>query len=332
MIRRLTGALAAAVLAGLLLSPAARADTDLRMIVAFDERFPGWQLWAEALRDNVAAASNGEIKITLNGPEVVPPFQQFEPTSQGVFDLSMNIPPYYMGTTAVSNTFYAMDPDMDRLRETGVWDAIDADFRSHNQTLIAGYFSAPGCFHIMLKAPLKEGDAPFDGQKIRANRTYTPVIEPLGGSLVTLPASEIYSSLEKGVVDGAAWTVAGTTDLKLHEVAGYMMRPTFGWCGAVLTMNLDSFDKLDPAARDIIVAEARKLEKSGIAAYDELTEQEDKDLRALGVKETRLPDDVFAEVMKNYRTNMWEVSESFDGSREAVQKLRALAREKGLAD
>ena len=31
----------------------ASADANLRMIVAFDERFPGWQLWAEAFRDNV---------------------------------------------------------------------------------------------------------------------------------------------------------------------------------------------------------------------------------------------------------------------------------------
>lgn len=310
----------------------ASADANLRMIVAFDERFPGWQLWAEAFRDNISAASNGGIKVTLNGPEVASPFQQFEPVSQGAFDLSINIPPYYMGTTAVSNTFYAMDPDMDKLRSTGIWDFIDNDFQKHNQKLIAGFFSAPGCFHIMLKGGLKPGSNPFDGMKIRANRTYTPVIEPLGGSIVTLAAGEIYSSMEKGVVDGAAWTVAGTTDLKLHEVATHMLRPTFGWCGAVMTMNVDAFNKLDPADRDLIVAEARKLEKTGIEAYNKLTDKEDADLRALGIKEARLPDDVFANIMQNYRKNMWEVSASFEGSKEAVNELRKLARSKGLAD
>lgn len=310
----------------------ASADANLRMIIAFDERFPGWQLWAEAFRDNVKAASGGGIKVTLNGPAVVSPFQQFAPVSQGAFDLSINIPPYYMGTTAVSNTFYAMDPDMDKLRSSGVWDFIDNDFGKHNQKLIAGFFSAPGCFHIMLKSPLKAGGKPFDGMKIRANRTYTPVIEPLGGSIVTLPGGEIYSALEKGVVDGAAWTVAGTTDLKLHEVAGHMLRPTFGWCGAVMTMNLDAYKKLDAKDREIIVAEARKLEKTGIAAYNKLTDAEDKELRGLGIKETRLSDEVFANVMKNYRKNMWEVSASFKGSRKAVNDLRALARSKGLAE
>ena len=310
----------------------ASADANLRMIIAFDERFPGWQLWAEAFRDNVKAASGGGIKVTLNGPAAVSPFQQFAPVSQGAFDLSINIPPYYMGTTAVSNTFYAMDPDMDKLRRTGVWDFIDNDFGKHNQKLIAGFFSAPGCFHIMLKSPLKAGQKPFDGMKIRANRTYTPVIEPLGGSIVTLPAGEIYSALEKGVVDGAAWTVAGTTDLKLHEVAGHMLRPTFGWCGAVMTMNLDAYKKLGARDREILVAEARKLEKTGIVAYNKLTEEEDKELRGLGIKEARLSDDVFAKVMQNYRKNMWEVSASFKGSRKAVNDLRALARSKGLAD
>lgn len=197
--------LVAALIAVGSLSTSVLADANLRMIIAFDERFPGWQLWAEAFRDNVAAASGGSITVTLNGPDVVSPFQQFEPVSTGAFDLSINIPPYYMGTTAVSNTFYAMDPDMELLRSTGVWDFIDADFQRYNQKLIAGFFSAPGCFHIMLKNPLADGPLPLEGQKIRANRTYTPVIEPLGGSIVTLAAGEIYSAMEKGVVEIATF-------------------------------------------------------------------------------------------------------------------------------
>ena len=91
---------------------------------------------------------------------------------------------------------------------TFVRDFIDADFQRYNQKLIAGFFSAPGCFHIMLKNPLADGPLPLEGQKIRANRTYTPVIEPLGGSIVTLAAGEIYSAMEKGVVDGAFPSIA----------------------------------------------------------------------------------------------------------------------------
>ena len=99
-----------------------------------------------------------------------------------------------------------------------------------------------------------------------------------------------------------------------------------------MTMNLDAYKKLDAKDREIIVAEARKLEKTGIVAYNKLTEEEDKELRGLGIKEARLSDDVFAKIMQNYRKNMWEVSASFKGSQKAVNDLRALARSKGLAD
>jgi TRAP-type C4-dicarboxylate transport system substrate-binding protein len=325
------GLLVTTALAGLVATGAAQAQTELRMLMSFDERFAGWQLWAERYAEMVEEASGGDIVISLNGPDVVPSFEQFEPVSQGVFDININIPPYFIGTTSVPNLLYALPPDMDRLRETGIWDMIDASFREHNQTLIAGFFSDPGCFHIMLREPLDEGEQPLSGRVIRANRTYAPAIEPLGGSISTMPMGEIYAALERGVVDGAGWTVVGTMDLNLHEVTDYMMRPTFGWCGATMAFNLDSWAGLSEDEQALLLEQARILEVEGIEAYNALTEEEDQALRDAGVQETVLDPAIYEQIQAEYENNMWAVSASYENSQEAVEAIREVAREHGMA-
>ena len=82
-------------------------------------------------------------------------------------------------------------------------------------------------YNIMLKAPVgSQGD--LQGRKIRATQTYAGVLSMLGASPVNLPPAEIYPSLEKGVVDGAAWPVIGPLGYRWYEVAKYILRPSFG--------------------------------------------------------------------------------------------------------
>ena len=108
-------------------------------------------------------------------------------------------------------------------------------------TLPAASFSG---YHMFLKEPLSPaGDV--KGRKIRGTLSYHGVIRALGGSPVVLPGSQIYSALEKGVVDGACWPAAGMLSMKHFEVAKYRVRPTFGTSNVPVLVNLDSWNKLN---------------------------------------------------------------------------------------
>jgi len=45
----------------------------------------------------VAAQSGGELEIRMHGPDVVPPFHQFEPVQAGAFELLYTGPSYHSG-------------------------------------------------------------------------------------------------------------------------------------------------------------------------------------------------------------------------------------------
>uniref|UniRef100_UPI003559567A hypothetical protein n=2 Tax=Pararhodobacter marinus TaxID=2184063 RepID=UPI003559567A len=186
-------------------------ETTLRLISGWDDRFDGTVAIAQAFATCVSENSEGRVAVDISGPEVIPPNQQFDPVSRGIFDLGFTTPIYFLGTTGVPSAFFALPPDSELWRERGYWAFADEELQRFDQRLVA-FTAGTGesdFYQIVMREPVAEGDMPLEGLKIRGNNYYAPLVVPLGGSLVNVPGGEIYSSLERGVVDGAAYPIAG---------------------------------------------------------------------------------------------------------------------------
>ena len=189
-----------------------------------------WPTYAvlEQYVKNVDAIGAGSVKISLTGKEVVPPFEQLQPVSAGVFDMLFSHGVYHAGSKGIALVADAIDADIDKRRSSGVWGFIDSYYQKNNDLkLVALIASSSQGYHIFLKKPLSANND-LKGRKIRGTQSYHGVLRLLGASPVVLPGGQIYSALEKGVVDGAAWPAAGMLSMKHFEVAKYRIRPTFG--------------------------------------------------------------------------------------------------------
>ena len=297
---------------------------NLRFVTAWDDRFDGTVVVAKRFAEFVEADSGGRIKFTFSGPEVVPANQQFEPLSRGVFDVGFITPIYFIGTTGVPSAFFALPPDSGLWREKGYWAFADEELQRFGQKLLA-FVSGTGrddFYQIVLREPLGDGDKPLAGRKIRGNKYYKPIVEPLGGTLVNLPAGEIYSALEKGVVDGAAYPIAGMQRLKMHEVTRYMMRPRFGTSPFVVTMNLEKFNALSDADREVILAAGRKVEDSSPKDFSQLADQTISELTGLGMQDTSLSAELFGQVNGGLRAGSWQTA--IDGNAQTAARVKQL--------
>jgi TRAP-type mannitol/chloroaromatic compound transport system substrate-binding protein len=78
------------------------------------------------------------------------------------------------------------------------------------------------------KKPLRRLED-FKGLKIRVPQGMeSDVLTRIGASVVVLPGTEIYSALDKGVVDATNWSVPSDNDrLGFHKVAPYFTYPGF---------------------------------------------------------------------------------------------------------
>ena len=150
------------------------------------------------------------------------------------------------------------DGDPDKRRASGIWDFVDKSYNEIGPKLIAMPTSGDG-YHMVLKKPI--GPRAGSMGQSKGTPVYKALIEHLGGSLVVLPPAEIYSALDKGTVDGAAWPVLGALGFKWYETAGYMMRPRFGDVTHLILMNLGAWNNLSSAQQSALTKVGIDLEK-----------------------------------------------------------------------
>jgi TRAP-type C4-dicarboxylate transport system substrate-binding protein len=97
---------------------------------------------------------------------------------------------------------------------------------------------------------------------------------------------EVYTALERGVVDGYGWPIGGIFDSNWHEKTKYRVDPGFYDAEVSLLVNLDTWKRLTPAQRDFLTKQARALEAQN-DFWKTYTQDETKRQQAAGIEVIR---------------------------------------------
>lgn len=313
-----------AAIAGLFMAQAASAQ-DLRVLSSWDQSYAAVGEALIPFIEALEAETTAELSLGMVGPETVPPFEQLDPVARGLFDMLYTNGAYHFNDIAVGMSLDAMNGNAEKLREAGVWQAVDAQYQEIGLKLIAVLLDLNG-YHIMLKEPV--GDNALEGRRVRGTPIYHPVIEALGGAPVVLPGGEIYPALERGVVDGAAWPTVGAVGFKWYEVADYLMRPTFGQVSHMVLMNLDTWNGLDDQTRSEIETIAAKFELEANEIFDGLAASERETLEAEGMKTTEVSDEMAEKISEAWFTGTLDLAATKNP--EAIDEIRGLASAGGV--
>ena len=328
--RRFASTRAVALALSLVLSlalPASPKAAELKMLSGFPLNFVLTEEIAKPFVATLAAESQGRLAIELAGPDAVPTFEQLEPVQAGVFEMLFTHPAYHSGTTGVGLAIDGIASDPTKRREAGVIDYLTKHYEALGVKLIAAPATGTKGFRYFLREPIT-GSPGLEGRKIRGTVSYHPMIRALGGSPVNMPGGEIYTSLQKGVVDGAAWSLTGAKDFKWYEVAGYYAEPVFGQVGVMIFMNLEAWNALPAADRALIEAAALELERNSISRFDALAAAELRALQDFGMKETLFAPEDAKRLETLWENGVWQVAIEKSGAE--AEGLREIARKADL--
>ncbi len=272
-----------------------------KLVTTWPKNFPGLGLGPENFARLVKDMSGGRLQVHVyGGGEIVPPFGVFDAVSQGVAEMGHGAGYYWTGKvpsavffTAVPFGFTADEASAWMHYGGGLelWRKAYAPFNliplagGNSGTQMAGWFN-------------KEINSIDDlqGLKMRIPGLGGEVFSRAGGTAVTIPGGELYTSLQTGVIDATEW-VGPYNDLAmgLHEVAEYYYYPGWQEPGPVLEfiVNADAFASLPADLQTIVESAARNVNQDML---DEYTARNNRALKELvevhGVKLRRLPDDV----------------------------------------
>jgi TRAP-type C4-dicarboxylate transport system substrate-binding protein len=302
---------------------------DLRLLASWDKTNPAVGALAEPFARGVETGTKGSVKFVISGPETVPPFEQLQPVSTGVFQMLFTHAVYHYGTIGVGMGLDAVRGDLEARRKSGMLEAIDKSYQKLGLKLVAAAISATRGYHMVLRAPVgPSGD--LQGRKVRGTPSYHTVINMLGASPVVLPGGEVYSALEKGVVDGAAWPASGVLGMRWYEVAKYMLRPSFGLSHYLFLMNLNAWNRLSDAERSALLAEGRKAEETWFKEYDRMVQEEEAELIKRGMQITEMGPDQKAKLQPTWAAAQWDMAEKKSG--QEAKDLHELLKRQGLTD
>ena len=252
---------AAAVVAALLAAPgAAPAEEATLRAASFLPLSSTYGLIFKRWADEVNKRGKGIMQITIVGPEAVPTFEQWNAVKSGVVDMHSGPPAYYVGTLVEGEAAILADIPVSAQRKNGALAYLN---KLHNEKmnvwLLTAFADGVG-FHIYTTKPAKAGDKPFEGMRLRSAPNFKRFFEDLGATTVTLPPGEVFTALERNVVDGYGWPRWGIQDMGWTKLTKFRYDPGFYNVIVNIMVNLDRWKKLDKKQQDFLTEMAVWLE------------------------------------------------------------------------
>jgi len=220
--------------------------------------------------DDLNKKGKGLVHIKfLGGPEVTKPQQQPVGLRNGLFDFVYGPCAYYLGLFPEGDFTAGFKTPMEA-RKNGGFELVDGAMRQKlGATFLARFYSGLGLYMTLEKKPeFKNGLPDLTGIKIRSSPAYRDFIKVLGGTAVVMPITQIYTALERGVVDGAGGDLDSVKEWGLYKFVKYWIEPPFNMAGIVIIANAKKWDSLPPKVKDLIQKTAMEHEQ---ITMDEIT-------------------------------------------------------------
>ncbi|MCB1380962.1 MAG: TRAP transporter substrate-binding protein DctP [Alphaproteobacteria bacterium] len=252
---RATLAVAAALTGATMTATAALAEDTVTAVHAF----PNFLVYTKtflAMVDEINERGKGIVHIEVKGgPEAIGMFEQPGAVRDGVVDMFHGPGSFYGASVPEIDAMVAATVTPMEARADGGIAVMDAAHQKRFNTKYLGWIDGGIRFHIyMTKEPTFGPDGVLDltGVKLRDNPIYHAFFEALNATTASMPSTEVYSALEKGVADATAWTSIGLMDLKWDKFVKYRVDPEFYNTDIGVIMNLDTWNDLSPESQKLI--------------------------------------------------------------------------------
>jgi TRAP-type C4-dicarboxylate transport system substrate-binding protein len=267
-------------------SPAVAAEVVLRAVSAFAEKTYAARPFEEFI-ERVNAAGKGIVQINyIGGPKAMPPFEVGNAVKSGVLDIGSATGAFYTNVMPEADAWKLTQRPMSELRRNGGCDYMARLYAEKMNALLLARHVNNNPFHLYLNKRIDKPD--LTGLKIRITPVYRDFFQALGATVVQTAPGEVYTALERGVVDGYGWPITGIFDLGWHEKTKYRVDPGFYSAEVSILVNKAKWDSLTEQQRDVLRKEGMRAEEEAFARFAKENEQDIKRQAEAGIEVIKL--------------------------------------------
>jgi len=336
-----TGVAAAAVAGTTIAAPAVHAEKKYRwkMVSTWPPGLPVLQTGAERFAKRLEEVTAGRIKIQVfAGGELVPALGVFDAVSDGTVECGSGAAYYWAGKAPAAQWFASVPFGLNAQGINAwfysggglkLWEEVYAPFNVVPRPQGNTGVQMGGWFRKEMKS-IED----YKGLKMRIPGLGGKVIAKAGGTVVLLPGGEIFTSLERGVIDATEW-VGPMHDLRMgfYKAAKYYYYPGWHEPGTTLEVifNKKAYDSLPKdlqAAVDAVAMETNfwslcEFEAGNGAALEELITKHKVNL-------VRFPDQLIEDLRKLAKETLEEEAAKDAMSRKVHDAFKAFKKRVGV--
>ena len=235
---------------------AAAQEVTLRVVSAFAENTT-YVKNLEGMIKSLNASGKGMLQLNfIGGPKAMPPFEVGNAVRTGVVDIGMSTGAFYTNIMPEADALKLTQMPAPELRKNGAYDLINKIWNEKANMQYLGRVIDYTPFHLYLNKKIDKPD--LTGLKIRVTPVYRDFFQALGATVVTTAPGEVYTALERGVVDGYGWPIQGIFDFNWQEKTKFRVDPGFYSAEVSLVMNLDKWKALTAAQKDVLMKQRHR--------------------------------------------------------------------------
>jgi len=251
-------ALLALIAAALAPAPAAAQETTLRVVSAFPENsiyVKRLETWIERLN----VEGKGVLQLNfIGGPKAIPTFEVGKSVQGGVVDMALSTGAFYTNVFPESDALKLTQMPIAEQRRNGALALVNRIWAEKGNMFLLARVVENQPFHLYVNKQITAPD--LKGLKIRITPVYRDFFSSMGATVMQTAPGEVYTALERGVVDGYGWPVGGIFDANWHEKTKFRVDPGFYDAEVSLIVNLKKWQSLSAKQREFLQQQALNFE------------------------------------------------------------------------
>lgn len=291
--------------------------------------------------ERVKEMSGGRLIIEpFPAGAIVGAFETFDAVRGGLFEGFQGWPAWWTGKDAAFASLCGIAmgfPESWQL-DAWFWERGGLELARELYAQFDLFFVGPviyGTESLHFRVPV-DSIADFKGMKFRTPAGQTAdLIGRLGASIVILPGGEIYTALDKGIIDGAEWGVLNMNyDLGLAEVARYFVKEGFHQpSGATeFAVRMDVWQALPDDLKAIVEAAVREWSQDQWYTTDVANFAARESMLRRGNVEVVFPEAELAEARKIAMEIWTDWAAKSPASAEIIESKMAFMRHLGIIE
>ncbi len=308
----------------------AKSTIKWKMVTTWPKNFPVLGTGANNLAKLITQMSGGRLKVKVYGAkELVPAFEVFDAVSRGTAQMGHGAAYYWKGKSAAAQFFSAVPFGLTAQEMNGwlyhgggmeLWQETYKSFglipaaAGNTGVQMAGWFNKK----INTIDDLK-------GLKMRIPGLGGEVLRRAGGTPVSLPGGELFTSLKSGAIDATEW-VGPYNDLAfgLYKAAKYYYYPGWHEPGTAMEalINKEAMEKLPDDLQSIVLNACKIANQDMVSEYTTRNQQAlDTLVTKHNVEIIKLPDAVLSKLRSLSDEVINEVAQTDDMTKKVFKSF-----------